>query len=87
MVEKIINCIRALFVPYTVTVWNGDKKATYTLIVYRNTQGDWKACYATQDAYKIFSHSICEVVTTSKDKAKVATFKILNEEYKWQRHG
>ena len=87
MVDKLIYYIKSLFVPYTITVWNGDKKATYTLIVYRNTQGDWKACYATQDAYKIFSHSICEVVTTSKDKAKVAAFKILNEEYRWQKHG
>ena len=87
MLNNIIYYIKSLFVPHTVIVWNGDEKTTYTLIVYRNTQGDWKACYATQDAYKIFSHSICEVVTTSKDKSKVAAFKILNEEYKWQRHG
>ena len=87
MVDKIVYYIKALFVPRTVIVWNGDEKVTYTLIVYRNAQGDWKACYSTQDTFNIFSHSICEVVTTSKDKAKVATFNMLKEEYRWRRHG
>ena len=88
IINKIVYYIQSLFVPHVVEVYNGQSVATYVIVLSRLANGSWLSCYHVTSTWSDgFSSRICECITTSKYKAKVVTFNMLKEYYRWQRLG